>query len=61
MRRQGERLLGLDGQIDEALTGANEVLRDLVEAEESVRGRISVRTAPPLWAPAAWRASKNRP
>ncbi len=56
VHRQGERLLALDGQIDEAHTGVTEVLRDLVEAEESVRGRISVRNAPPLWAPAAWQA-----
>ncbi len=56
VQRQMERILGLDEQIDEALAGASEVMSELVDAEESVRARIVVRNAPPLWAPAAWRA-----
>ncbi len=53
-REQMESLLGLDAQIDEALGGVQSVLREIADAEQSVRARILVRNAAPLWEPSAW-------
>ena len=53
MQWRRERLLGLAEQIDEALAGVTEVLTKVGEAEESVRARLVLRNALPLWSPSA--------
>ncbi len=60
IRRHLDWLLGLDQQIEEALSGINGVLRDVADAEEGVRARLLVRTAPPLWSPDAWKMDPDR-
>ncbi len=42
-------LLGLESQLTDALDGVRQVLRELEDAQVSVRGRIWLQNHPPLW------------